>query len=153
MATMPAQVAQAFGFAIARLSPLMPKIIDDLVYFLERQDDGKYQIEGEHLLADLGNIIPEIGDLITLTIHDVGISIMEVVGRHFVRHFDEASDSEWIAWFIIVQSVDMQEADDLFDAISENYSQYIQGWPPPKHKPTSPTEAPPTRRTRGSRTD
>ncbi|MGZ2404852.1 hypothetical protein [Rhizobium ruizarguesonis] len=116
----------------------MPKIIDDLVYFLERQADGKYQIEGEHFLADLGNTIPAIGDRITLTIHDVGISIMEVVGRHFVRHFDEASDSEWIAWFIIVQSVDMQEADDLFDAISENYSRYIQGWPLPNHTKTQP---------------
>ncbi|MGO8645166.1 hypothetical protein ACC810_30620 [Rhizobium ruizarguesonis] len=116
----------------------MPKIIDELVYFLERQGDGKYQIEGEHLLADLGNTVPGFGDRITLTIHDVGISIMEVVGRHFVRHFDEASDSEWIAWFIIVQAVDLQEADDLFDVVNENYRQYIQGWPPPNHTKTPP---------------
>ncbi|MBB2832386.1 UNVERIFIED_ORG: hypothetical protein GGD51_002515 [Rhizobium esperanzae] len=104
----------------------MPKIIDELVYFLERQEDGKYQIEGEHGLSDLGNTVPSIGDRITLTIHEVGISIMEVVGRHFVRHYDEASDSEWIAWFIIVKSVDLQEADDLFDVINENYRQFVK---------------------------
>ncbi|MGO7898930.1 hypothetical protein ACC719_15825 [Rhizobium ruizarguesonis] len=116
----------------------MPKTIDDLVYFLERQADGKYQIECEHGLTDLGNTVPGFGDRITLTIHDAGISIMEVVGRHFVRHYDEASDSEWIAWFIIVQSIDLPEADDLFDVISENYSRYIQGWRPPNHTKTSP---------------
>ncbi|EJT05686.1 hypothetical protein [Rhizobium sp. CCGE 510] len=109
----------------------MPKIIDDLVYFLERQDDGKYQIEGEHLLADLSNTIPGIGDRITLTIHDVGISTVDVIGRHFVRHLDEASDSEWIAWFIIVKSVDLQEADDLFDVINENYCRFVKA--PPEH--------------------
>ncbi|PZM14616.1 hypothetical protein CPY51_10270 [Rhizobium tubonense] len=37
---------------------------------------------------------------------------MEVVGRHFVRHLDEALDSEWIAWFIIVQSVDLRSRHD-----------------------------------------
>lgn len=112
----------------------MPKkIIDDLVYFLERHDDGKYEIEGEHLLSDLGNTVPCVGDRVTMTIHDVGISNMQVVGRHFVRHLDEASDSEWIAWFVIVQSVDLQEADDLFDVINENYGRYIRGLPPPKH--------------------
>ncbi|TAZ76551.1 hypothetical protein [Rhizobium ruizarguesonis] len=116
----------------------MPKIIDELVYFLERQADGKYQLEGEHGLTDLGHTVPGFGDRITLTIHDAGISIMEVVGRHFVRHYDEASDSEWIAWFIIVQAVDLPEADDLFDVISENYSRFIQGWPPPNHTKTSP---------------
>lgn len=108
----------------------MPKIIDDIVYFLERQNDGKYHIEGEHGLTDLGNTIPGFGDRVTLTVHDVGISITEVVGRHFVRHYDEASDSEWIAWFIIVQSVDLQEADDLFDVINENYSQFVKSAPP-----------------------
>lgn len=101
------------------------------MYSLERQDDGKYHIEGEHVLADLGNAIPGIGDRITLTIHDVGISTMDVIGRHFVRHLDEASDSEWIAWFVIVLSVDLQEADDLFDVINENYPHFIQGRPPP----------------------
>ncbi|XKM39566.1 hypothetical protein A4U53_025755 [Rhizobium ruizarguesonis] len=108
---------------------------------MERQADGKYQIEGEHLFADLGNTVPGFGDRITLTIHDVGISIMEVVGRHFVRHYDEASDSEWIAWFIIVQVVDLPEADDLFDVVNENYRQYIKGWPPPNHTKTPPRKA------------
>ncbi|MDQ0558289.1 hypothetical protein QO004_000062 [Rhizobium mesoamericanum] len=99
----------------------MHTIIDDTVYLLERDSDGKYEIQGEHALADLSNNVPSVGDRITLTIDDDGpTSIMEVVSRYLVRHLDRPSNSEWTAWFLIVQAIDLQEADDLFDVINEN---------------------------------
>jgi hypothetical protein len=122
----------------------MRNIVDDLVYFLERQKDGRFQIEGEHRLADLHNNVPGFGDRITLAIDGVGTSIMEVVGRYFVRHLDEASDSEWIAWFIIVQSVDLQEADDLLEAVSEHYAKFVRDRPPQKRERAPRVNATPT---------
>ncbi|EPE98643.1 hypothetical protein [Rhizobium grahamii] len=104
------------------------KIIDDVVYFLERDSDGKYEIQAEHLLSDLSNTVPSVGDRITLTINgDGATSTMEVVGRHLISHLDRASDCEWTAWFLIVQGLDPREADDLFELVSEHFSQYIQG--------------------------
>jgi len=41
-------------------------------------------------MADLKNAVPESGARITLTIHDDGISVIEVVGRNLVKHLDEA---------------------------------------------------------------
>jgi len=110
----------------------MPDIVDDQVYFLVRQKNGKFEIESQYLLADLNNTVPGFGDRMALTIHDTGFSMMEVVGRYFVRHLDEASDTEWIAWHVIVQPIDLQEADDLFEAISENYSKYVKPAPAQK---------------------
>ncbi|WP_187772317.1 hypothetical protein [Agrobacterium sp. B1(2019)] len=101
--------------------------VDDVVYFLERQPDGKYEIDAEHLLSDIGGNVPGFGDRIASTIHDTGWSFMEVVGRYFVRHIDENSNKEWLVWFVIVESVDLPEADDLFDLISETYNRFIKG--------------------------
>ncbi|GLR49743.1 hypothetical protein KYK30_14365 [Shinella yambaruensis] len=128
----------------------MPNIVDDMVYFLERQEDGKFHIEGEYALSDLRNTVPGFGDRITLTIDGVGTSIAEVVGRYFVRHIEEASDSEWIAWFIIVQSIEPQEADDLFDVISVRYTNFVRasppGQPPPVYEPVAPPKLPKSKR-------
>jgi len=104
----------------------LAKIVDDLVYFLVRQDNGKYEIDAEHLLSDLGGSVPGFGDRVALTIHDAGSAFMEVVGRYFVRHLDESSGNEWIAWFIIVEPIHLPEADDLFDLISENYDRFVR---------------------------
>jgi len=107
-------------------------VIDDLIYFVVRNADGKFEIEGEHLLSDLGNNLPVAGDRITLTIHDIGFSTMEVVNRHFVRHLDPASDTEWIAWVVLVRPIDLPESDDLFDLISENCSRFRRSVPQTK---------------------
>jgi len=93
-------------------------IIDDLVYFL-RRDAGEYHFEGSDSLTNLSNTVPAIGDRITLTRENLGGTTMEVVGRHYVRHLNEASDTEWAAWFIIVGSLELDG--NLFDAICENF--------------------------------
>lgn len=103
------------------------KIIDDVVYLLERQSDGKYEIQGAHSLSDLNNTVPSVGDRITLTIDvDGATSVMKVVSRHLISHLDRASDCEWTAWFLVVQGLDPREADDLFELVSEHFRQYIQ---------------------------
>lgn len=101
-------------------------IVDDVVYFVERQADRKYEIDAEYSLSDLGGSIPDFGDRIALTIHDIGSSFMEVVGRYFVRHIDEALNKEWLVWFIVVEPVNLPDADDLFDVISDTYNRFAK---------------------------
>ncbi len=101
------------------MKSVAPTIVDELVYFLRRQDDGKYELEGSEGLSNLSNTVPVIGDNITLTREGLGGSTMRVVGRHYVRHLNEATDTEWAAWFIIVESLELDG--DLLAAISENF--------------------------------
>ncbi|WP_434729491.1 hypothetical protein [Rhizobium binae] len=109
----------------------MRTVIDETVYLLERNSDGKYDIQGAHSLSDLNNTVPSVGDRITLTIDGDGpTSVMEVVSRHLVRHLDRASNSEWTAWFLMVQGVDQREADELFEVVSEHFSRFVRPDPP-----------------------
>ncbi|UHS61069.1 hypothetical protein HRR99_05840 [Agrobacterium vaccinii] len=109
--------------------PSVSEVADDVVYFLERQADGKYDIDAEHSLSDLGGSVPGFGDHIALTIHNIGSSFMEVVGRYFVRHIDEGSNKEWLVWFVVVEPVKLPEADDLFDLISDTYNRFAKTRP------------------------
>ncbi|WP_150132701.1 hypothetical protein [Neorhizobium sp. SOG26] len=94
----------------------MRPIIDDAVYLLTLQDDGRYHLEGSHLLADLSGIVPAPGDRVTLAIDEDVTSIFEVISRHFVRHLRLASGDEFSAWVLVAQEVDQLEADELLKA-------------------------------------
>lgn len=105
--------------------------IDDAVYLVERNSDGALEIQGSHLLSDLSNTVPNVGDRITLSIQGVGAtSIMQVQSRHFVRHLDEESKAEWSAWFLIVEAIDRHEDDELIELVSREFVDYVRPEPP-----------------------
>jgi hypothetical protein len=108
----------------------MHQIIDDCVYLVKRDSDGRLEVEGEHLLPDLGNTVPIVGDRIVLTMDEHGSSsVMEVVSRHLVRHMDRASDTEWTAWFLMVREIEQHEGDELFELVSEHFDKYVRPKP------------------------
>ncbi|NKM30780.1 hypothetical protein [Rhizobium laguerreae] len=105
----------------------MSIIVDDKVYFIERQENGAYWLDATFSLSDLGGTVPGFGDRYALTIHKSGTAIAEVVGRYFLRHIDEEAGSEWYAWFIVVQEVDLKEQHDLVRIFSTVYNEDIRG--------------------------
>ncbi|MBY4589399.1 hypothetical protein [Rhizobium redzepovicii] len=107
----------------------MSIIVDDKVYFIERQKNGAYWLDATFSLSDLGGTVPGFGDRYALAIHKSGTAIAEVVGRYFLRHIDEAAGSEWYVWFIVVQQIVLQEQHDLFRIFSTVYKEDIRGNP------------------------
>lgn len=110
----------------------MSELVDDRVYILERYEDGSFHLDAELNLAELAHGVPGFGDRITLSVHGVGISVVEVVARYFVRHIDESSGREWTAWFVVVEPVELKEADALFEAIGKIYRTRARNRPPPQ---------------------
>ncbi|MBX5132543.1 hypothetical protein HJB80_07685 [Rhizobium lentis] len=107
----------------------MSIIVDDKVYFIQRQKHGSFLLDATFSLSDLGGTIPGFGDRYALAIHKKGSAIAEVVGRYFLRHIDEKAGNEWYAWFIVVQEVSLREQDDLFRIFSTVYKEDIRGDP------------------------
>ncbi|AIC27056.1 hypothetical protein IE4771_CH01939 [Rhizobium etli bv. mimosae str. IE4771] len=107
----------------------MSIIVDDKVYFIQRQKHGSFYLDATFSLSDLGGTVPGFGDRYALAIHKSGTAIAEVVGRYFLRHIDEKAGNEWYAWFIVVQEVSLREQDDLFRIFSTVYKEDIRGNP------------------------
>lgn len=105
----------------------MSIIVDDKVYFIERQKNGSYWLVSTFTLSDLGGMVPGFGDRHALSIHESGTAMAEVVGRYFLRHIDEKSGSEWYAWFIVLETVELTEQDDLFRIFTIVYEEDIRG--------------------------
>ncbi|MBB3658483.1 hypothetical protein FHX15_003730 [Rhizobium sp. BK650] len=105
----------------------MSIIVDDKVYFIERQKTGAYWLDATFSLSDLGGTIPGFGDRYALAIRKSGTAIAEVVGRYFLRHIDDNAGSQWYAWFVVVEAVELKEQDDLFDIFSKVYDEDIRG--------------------------
>ncbi|PDT09767.1 hypothetical protein [Rhizobium sp. M1] len=107
----------------------MSIIVDDKIYFIQRQKHGSFYLDATFSLSDLGGTVPGFGDRYALAIHKSGTAIAEVVGRYFMRHIDEKTGNEWYAWFIVVQEVSLREQDDLFRIFSTVYKEDIRGNP------------------------
>lgn len=135
----------------------MDEHISNDIYVLERVSSGEIQCIDIFPLSAFLGAVPVIGDRITLDIyHDDqegdGIAITEVVGRHFVRYIAEISGVECYAWFVLVKTIEADDAVELASAFGEVFRREFRDlWrtprtPPPTCAPIPPPPYPKSKR-------
>ncbi|MCR6501783.1 hypothetical protein MUO32_22345 [Shinella sp. CPCC 101442] len=126
------------------------------VYVLCPVSNGGYQHIDTIPLSALKGVVPNLGDRITLDLcnndESDGLAIEEVVGRHFVRYINESNGDEAYAWFIVVQTVELDHTSKLAKAIGAVFRNELRPIAPPTktlpavYDPVSPPNLPKSKR-------
>lgn len=115
------------------------------VYVLSRVSSGEYQCIDTIPLSALRGGVPNIGDRITLDLYNDdegdGLAVEEVISRHVVRYISENSADEAYAWFLVVETVELDCARELAEAIGTAFRNELRPIAPPT-KPRAPTYKP-----------
>lgn len=126
------------------------------VYVLSCVSSGEYQCIDTIPLTAFGGIVPIVGDRLTLDLYNDdegdGLAVEEVIGRHFVRYICENSGEEAYAWFLVVQTVDLNYAPELGGAIGIVFRDELRFTAPPAqaappvYEPVAPPKLPKSKR-------
>jgi len=111
------------------------------VYVLSPVSNGGYEFIDTIPMSALKGVVPNLGDRITLDLYNNdegdGLAVAEVIGRHFVRYIDESDGDEAYAWFLVVQTVELDHTSKLAEAIGAVFRNELRPIAPP------PTKTPP----------
>jgi hypothetical protein len=105
------------------------------VYILSPVSNGGYEFIDTIPMSALKGVVPNLGDRITLDLYNNdegdGLAVEEVIGRHFVRYFDESDGDEAYAWFLVVQTVELDHTSKLAEAIGAVFRNELRPIAPP----------------------
>lgn len=125
------------------------------VYVLSPVSNGGYQYIDNIPLSALKGVVPNVGDRITLDLYNNdegdGLAVEEVIGRHFVRYINESNGDEAYAWFLVVETVELDHTSKLAEAIGDVFRNELRPTEPavvapPVHDPVPPPSLPKSKR-------
>jgi hypothetical protein len=109
----------------------MEEHVSDEIYVLSKDSSGGFVWVDTFPLSVFSGNVPAVGDHITLDLyHDhegYGVAIEEVISRHFVRYISESSGDECHAWFVVVETVETEDAQALASTIGKVFRQEFRG--------------------------
>lgn len=143
------------GTGRAKCQP-MDDNVSEQVYVLEKFSSGAYELVDDFPISTMLGTLPSIGDRLTLDLYDDdkgdGIAVAKVVGRHFVRYIMEKTGDECYAWFLLVETIETDEAVGLADAFGKVFRREFRNllWTskssPPIYEPVPPLNLPKSKR-------